>query len=124
MAGSTGQSARSPLIVWWIIWASLLGGVILIGSKFGDFDGVPSGIPWFIALPPLFMGMFIRFIVLPRMTERRKALPLFIAGLAMCESTAIIGIFGGAENQSALLLLSLLGIVTYMPTFVRKIPAA
>ena len=124
MAASTGKPPTAPLIVWWVIWVSLLAGVIVIGTQFGDFDSTVSNIPWFIALPPLFMGMLIRFIVLPRATARRKAFPLFIVGLAMCESTGLLSVFLVTENRPTLLLLSLLGIVIYMPTFVRKIPAA
>ncbi len=108
--------------VFWIIWATLLVGVFVIGGIFGDREPA-GGVPWIIALGPLVAGLLVRFFLIPRIPTRGKVFPVFIMGLALCESCGVLGVFLASEQRETLLLLSLLGIVTYMPTFVRKLPA-
>ncbi len=112
-----------PPVIWWAIWGSLLAMVFVIGGIFLREPGM-GALPWFVALGPLALGAILRFIFLPKAPNRRGGFVLFVIGISMCEMTALIGVVAANQNRETLLLLALLGIVVYMPTFLKKIPAA
>lgn len=108
-----------PPLVFWSVWVVMLVGVLVVGSLFLNPEA-GGQMPWLVSLGPLFLGLLARFLLLPRIPSRRRAFPIFIIGISMCEMCAILGVFVAQENQQTLLLLGLLGIVTYMPTFLRR----
>ena len=122
MSTTGPANANSPAVVWWAIWASLLGMVFVIGGKFLNEPAMGS-LPWFVALVPFCASMLLRFLLLPKATARRKAFVLFILGISMSEMTGLIGVLAANEKRETLLLLALLGIVVHMPTFLKKLPA-
>ncbi len=123
MTPSPNPRLAAPPLVWWTVWASMLGLVMVVGGLLRDQPSIAS-LPWVMALGPLILGMMMRFLMLPRATNRNKAYVIFIVGLSLCEMTGFLGIFATDQHQDTLLLLALLGIVVHMPTFLRKLPPA
>ncbi len=106
-----------------MIWFSLLMGVLLLSVflKPGAAGKPQAQLPLVMLFAPFLMGTTLRWLVLPRIKMLMKALPIFIAGLAMCEATAILGIFMGGENRDLLVGLGALGIIQYVPLFAAKL---
>ena len=123
--GPDAQRIKAQLMIWWIIWGGVLGGLGMIYF----FCGRPK--PLSVAstaelltnlggFPPLFISVIIRWLVLPRYSHPQRALVIFIIGLALAESCGILGIFLGGAYRDALFLLGVFGIIQYVPVFARK----
>jgi hypothetical protein len=110
------------LILWWIIWFSILSSVLLINFITPAPTGPlpPMGPLSYLPLAPLFLGSAIRWLVLPRMKAKEHALAAFLSGLALCESCAILGIFLAPEMRTTYVVLAVLGLIQFMPVFAVK----
>jgi hypothetical protein len=120
--GADTRRARAFLKVWWIIWAALLVGLGLVYLGLGrSLPSVPAANPFanLVGFVPLFVSIIIRWLVLPRYRDLRRAFPLFIIGLALAESCGVLGIFLGGPYRDALFVLGLLGLAQFMPFFAR-----
>lgn len=122
--GPDAQRARVQLLVWWIIWTSMLIGLCLIYFLFGWKKPLPATLVAntlfnLIGLVPLFLSIIIRWLVLPRFTEIKRVFPFFVVGLALAEACGLLGIFLGGPYRDDLFLLSVLGIIQFMPFFTR-----
>ena len=122
-----GQDAprnRNQLLLWWAIWGSLLFGLVNIYVLLGR---APAKAPvagenpltGLIGLAPLFVSIIIRWLVLPRFSDLRRAFPMFIVGLALAEACGLLGIFLGGAYKDDLFLLGVLGIAQYVPFFAK-----
>ncbi len=119
------QRDRAFLKIWWIIWAALLVGLCVTWWFFGFLKllgNEPHANPLtgLVGLVPLFVSIVIRWLVLPRFTEVRRAFPMFVVGLALAESCGILGIFLGGPYRDDLFLLGVLGLAQFAPFFARK----
>jgi len=116
---------RAKLLVWWIIWGATLAGLGLLYVFFGRRPlPPPDGKDLILNLAgvvPLFVSIIIRWLVLPRFGDLTRALPMFIAGIALAEACGIIGIFLGGPYREALWLLGMLGIGQFIPFFAYQI---
>ena len=122
--GPDAQRNRARLLVWWVIWGSLLVGLCAIYFLLGR---APAKAPvagenpltGLIGLAPLFVSIIIRWLVLPRFSDLARAFPMFIVGLALAESCGLLGIFLGGAYKDDLFLLGILGIGQYVPFFAK-----
>lgn len=119
------QRVRGQLLVWWIIWGSLLAGLGLIYVVSGPARGpaVPAENPLtdLSGLVPLFLSIIIRWLVLPRYTEAPKAFVMFVLGLALAEGCGLLGLFFGGPYRDDLFVLGLLGIGQFVPFYARRL---
>jgi len=104
--------AKSPLaLVFWIIWFSILNGLVLIQYFVGG--GIPKGEDqgnppvMFLALAGVLalVAMGIRFVLIPRIKDLPKKLPAMIIGLALSEGVGFVGIFALGNKFPATQLL-------------------
>lgn len=74
-----------------------------------------------LGLGQLFASIVVRWFVLPRFDDLKRALPIYIVGLALAESCGILGIFLGGAYRDSLFLLSVLGVIQFVPLFGRRL---
>lgn len=124
--GETTQ-LRARLLVWWVIWAALLGGVVVIYFTLGRRSVPASGgitIIDVVGLVQLAASTTLRWLFFPRLgSDPQKALIAFIIGLAMAESCSFLGILLGSSYRDELFVLGALGIVQWMPLYARALYA-
>lgn len=117
--------AKQLLLVWWIAWATILGGLVLIYVFLGRGPVKPSPpgdvLQNLVGVVPLFVSVIIRWLVLPRYADLARALPAFIVGLALAEACGILGIFLGGPYRDDLFVLGVLGVTQYVPLFAAKL---
>ena len=122
---STHQTPPKP-VIFWALWIALLSGLtamyVVLGQPAQATANQTSGLPLglLVGLPPLLISTVIRWVVLPRIEEITKALPIFIVGMAMAEGCGISGIILGGAHKNLLFAAGVLGILQYAPTFVSR----
>lgn len=126
MLSPDAQHNRGRIIVWWIIWGTILSGLGIMYFLNGRGPAVPEELAQekmltgLIGLVPLFVSVVIRWLVLPRCKEMGRALALFVAGLALAESCGILGIFFGGPYRDDLFIISVFGVAQYVPIFAKN----
>lgn len=117
---------RAQVKAWWIVWVAML--PVMIGLQLflpaRPAAPVRQASDLFLQLAgvvPLFISIVVRWLALPRFTSLNTAFPLFLAGLALAECCGILGIVFGGPYRDPLFVLGLLGILQFMPVFVRQI---
>ena len=118
------QRVKTKLMVWWIIWASILAGlgVVYFGIAWNKPLPPASSAELFTNIAgfiPLFLSVIIRWLVLPRYSDPARAFVIFIIGLSLAELCGLLGIFIGGGYRDALFLLGVLGVVEYAPFYAR-----
>lgn len=125
LPGPDAQQLRGKVMVFWIIWGAILIALCTIYLVLGRGPVPQASTPnlavVLIAMAPLFVSIVIRWLVLPRASQSGPALALFIAGLALSEGCGFIGIFLGGAYRDHLFVLGLLGVIAYMPIFVKRL---
>lgn len=122
--GPDSQPRRAQLQIWWVIWAATL---LSLGVLYGVLDSFKlqgderhaSLLLDLVGFPPLFLSVVIRWLVLPRYHEIRRAFPLFVTGLALAEACGLLGILFGGPYRDDLFFLGMLGIAQYAPFFAK-----
>lgn len=117
---------RQLQLVYWIIWGGVLAGLLVIYLVFGrrpvpEEVAARQALTGLIGFAPLFVSVVIRWLVLPKFTDATRALPLFIAGLALAEMCGLLGIFLGGPYRDDFALLGLLGVVQYLPYLLPRL---
>lgn len=115
--------AQAPLAVWWIIWFAILGGLITIGMVADPAQVGAQGNQGplaYVGVGPLVLSSILRWLVLPRIAERSKALVTFILGAALAEACGLLGLFLGGDKREALFLLGVFGVAQWIPLFARR----
>lgn len=118
------QRIRGQVLVWWIIWFTLIGGLTMIYFTIPLTRGVPRSnhpIAEYFGFAPLFLSIVLRWFVMPRFKEAQKIFVIFILGLALAEGCGILGIFLGGPYRDELFVLSLFGMAQYVPFFARRL---
>lgn len=86
-------------------------------------EAVPSSL-LLAALAGVSISVVVRWLILPKVTKMESLLPVMIVGLALAESSGILGIFligpKFPETQQLVLLLSLAGIIQFIPLYLSK----
>src|SRR6267154_1633328 len=116
---------RAQLKLWWIVWAGVLGGLLVVGLAFGRGPVKPAVsaelMVNLIGVVPLFLSIIIRWLMLPRFDNLTRAFPLFIFGLAQAEGCGILGIFLGGPYRDSLFVLGVLAVTSYVPVFAKRL---
>lgn len=126
MPGYDDQKIKARLLIWWILWASVLGGLVLIYLFLAQGKPLPpldsqNPLQGLIGIVPLFVSIVIRWLVVPRSTEPARAFVLFIVGIALAEGCGLLGIFLGGPYRDSLFVLGVLGIIQYVPFYAKKL---
>jgi hypothetical protein len=124
--GYDAQRIKAQLMIWWILWATILSGLCVVYFFLGRTRPLPTPLAAELltnlaGFVPLFLSVIIRWLVLPRYTDPTRALVVFIAGTALAEGCGMLGIFLGGPYRDALFLLGVLGITQYVPFYARKL---
>jgi hypothetical protein len=120
----TNENKRQ-LVVWWFLWAALLSGIFTIYGFLGGSSGrsvpLPADSPlWLAGVAPFVASVIVRWVVLPRMPSAPKALPVFVVGMAIAESSCFLGLFLFPAHKLELFALSVVGILQFAPHFARR----
>ena len=123
--GPDAQRIRAQLMIWWIIWASVLSGLIVLYYFLGRSPQAPAEpganpLAGLAGLVPLFVSIIIRWLVLPRSAAPGPALVMFIIGLSLAEGCGLLGIFLGGPYREDLFVLGVLGVAQFVPLYARK----
>ena len=126
ISGPDARRIKAQLLIWWIIWAGILGGLCLIYFVFARTKPLPAPVSKevlgnLVGFVPLFVSIVLRWLVLPRYTEPARALIVFIVGLVLAEACGLLGIFFGGGYRDALFVLGVLGIIQFVPFYARKL---
>ena len=127
MPGYDARQIRAQLLVWWIIWGSILTELLLIYLALVRGKPLPANVApreslgGLIGIVPLFVSIVIRWLVLPRYTHPGRALLIFIIGLVLADACGILGIFLGGPYRDSLFLLGVLGITQYLPFYAKRL---
>ncbi|MBA3849474.1 MAG: hypothetical protein C0502_05690 [Opitutus sp.] len=109
---------------WWILWFALLTGACILYLTLGRGPMRPAAANPFenlVGLVPLFVSIIVRWLVLPRYTDGRKAFVMFIVGCALAESCALLGVFLGGPYRDDVFVLGVLGIAQFVPFYARRL---
>jgi hypothetical protein len=127
-----GSQPNSPKAsVFWIIWFAIFNGLFILlflaaggipkGSNEGD---VPMGIIGLAALLTV-VSVAIRFLLIPKIKDPGKLLPVMILGLALAEAIGIIGMFAVGrefpETRIALFVTSVSVVTVFAPVYVHSL---
>lgn len=121
---SEADLIRRRLLVWWVIWVSLLAGLAVIYTQLGRGPmQAPAANPFenLVGVVPLFVSIVIRWLVLPRYTDGQRAFVMFVLGCALAEGCALLGLFTGGPYRDELFLLGALGLGQFVPFYARKL---
>lgn len=124
---SSADKTKQMLLVWWIAWAAVLGGLVVIYLVLGRGPVKPEPVAdkevlkHLVGLVPLFVSVVIRWLVLPRFDSLQRAFPLYIVGLALAEACGILGIFLGGPFRDDLFVFGVLGVTQFVPIFARQL---
>lgn len=126
MPGYNDQKIKARLLIWWIIWAATLAGLVVIYLLLVQGKPLPpasaeNSLQGLIGFVPLFVSIVIRWLVLPRQTVEGRALVLFIVGLSLAEACGLLGIFLGGPYRDSLFVLGVLGVTQYVPFYAKKL---
>ena len=119
------KQAKAMLLIWWVLWASILSGLVILYLFLGRGPVKPSPdkdvLLNLAGLVPLFVSVVIRWLVLPRFDSLQRAFPLYVVGLALAEACGILGIFLGGAYRDDLFVLGVLGVTQFVPLFARRL---
>ena len=103
MGQPSKEVQMQQLIMFWVVWFSILSGLFIMMAVGGDRTlAGGTGIPpkpeaWsmmsILGLVLAGMGVFCRILVVPRVAAMQAKLTVMIIGLALCEACGVIGIF-------------------------------
>lgn len=119
-------SGKAPLLLWWILWFGILGGMltfrIVLAGQENEADAVEGEVNAlrYLAIGPLAISSLLRWLVLPRLQDRGKALVVYIAGLALAEGSGLLGLFLGGVLRESFFVLGVLGVMQWIPVFARR----
>lgn len=124
---STNPTTKKPPTaqVEWLFWSAITAGLIVIYFGVNPRTAPPgtAKVPdalAFIGLLPLALSAAVRWMLLPRLPEPQKRLPIFILGVALAESCGLLGIFLGGPHKDTLFVLSLLGLAQFFPALLPR----
>ncbi len=112
-----------PPLVWWALWAAFQIGIVvyyffLTQSKSAGSHPEPD--PWALALIPVLISGALRWSYFPKITNGAQALPIFVVGIAMAETTYFIGNSVFPSHRLLLFGAAFLGILQYVPVFANR----
>lgn len=117
-------------IVSWIIWFSILNGLVMIqffaggGIPQGENQGNPPVMFMGVAAVLALVALTIRFVVIPQIMNPAKKLPVMVVGLALSELIGFVGMFvvgkDFPETRLALFVSAIVCILSFAPFYMRS----
>lgn len=127
MNSSTPEQEKWQLVGWWFLWAAFQAGIFTFYHFMSRKISVdptrlppPEPAPWMVGALPFAVSVLIRFFILPRMKNSASALPVFVVGMALAETTCFLGLFVFPSHQRELFILSAVGIFQYIPVYAHR----
>ena len=121
---TTPARKTPPTLVWWVLWFSITAGLVAIHATIPVAEAEATTGPLkHLPMIPLLASSAIRWVVLPRVTEGWRALPLFIVGLILAEAGSLIGLFLVPDLRQTYLVLGVAGLAQYIPFFAARYPS-
>jgi CDP-diglyceride synthetase len=129
---SIGNKPNAPTtLVFWVIWFAILNGLFIMlffaaggvpkGSNEGDGPVGTIGLAALLAV----LSIGFRFLLIPRIKDPVKLLPVMILGLAMAEAIGIIGMFVVGrefpETRIALFVTSVSAVTVFAPVYIHSL---
>ena len=111
------------IVIWWLAWLGLLVGMLLIYKQIGISKVVyeePDLTGDYLGMLLLAVSALIRWVILPRIAHAMVAFQLFIIGIVLAELCGFVGLFVAKQWQGALFYLGLLGMIQFMPVFIKR----
>ena len=105
-----------PPLVFWILWIAFLSSIGVYQLELGG--GIPHGsnqslqawnLPLLLSALQLTVATVIRWLVIPKVTDPAKLLPLMVVGLALSEAVVFYGIFLVGQDMPQTRLQFLIG---------------
>ncbi len=131
--GRSQGPAASQAMVLWIIWVSILAGIVVLQFTLGR--GLPLGTNApsekiqpiaMVAVGLIVVASLLRWLVLPRFAIVAQQLVVMVAGLSLSEGAAILGLFlispHQPETKVTLFVLGLLSAAQFAPFYARSGP--
>lgn len=124
--GPDAQRIKAKLAIWWIVWGSVLAGLLVVYFALTRNKPLPPPasaelLTNLMGFVPVFLSVIIRWLVIPRYNNPARAFVMFIMGVALAEACGLLGIFIGGGYRDSLFLLGVLGIVQYVPIFAKRL---
>jgi hypothetical protein len=116
-------------IMFWVIWFAILTGLLIM--QFFAGGGIPSGsdqgdgpvLFQTLSLVSATASIIVRFVIIPKLRDLQKKLPMMIVGLALAESIGILGMFAVPHQYGAtrlfMLGLSIACVVISAPVYAK-----
>jgi len=77
-----------------------------------------SSLPWWqLAFLPVLVSAAFRWTVLPMFKDAQKALPLFVARIAMAEASCFLGLLVCPSHLTPPFIASFVGILQFIPVY-------
>lgn len=116
-------------LVFWVIWAAIFVWLFVMRAVFGIQEQIedPAEIDPLIEYAgfiPLFFSIILRWLALPKAKTVKKALPIFIAGIALAEACGILALFLSRVEASLLFSLSVLGVLQFVPLWAKDLESS
>lgn len=123
----TPPAIKPPLLlIWWIIWAAIIAGLTALYFTLGQRPSPTHDdiiVIRYLPLAPLALAVVVRWLILPRFSERLRAFPIFIIGVALAESCGILGIFLVPDLAATYYVLALFGLIQFAPIIAARYSA-
>jgi hypothetical protein len=117
---------KPQVMVWWALWAAFQTGIFFI-YHFLRTPAEPAPDPspvWLAGAVPFLLSVVVRWAVLPRVSNAQLAFQLFVAGIALAETSCFMGLFIFPAHRAPLFYLSAAGIFQFLPTFASRFCAS
>ncbi len=109
------------MIIWWALWFAIAGGLLAIHAIIPVVEMAPTTGPLkHLPMIPLLASSALRWIVLPRISEGFRSLPIYIVGLALAEGGSLLGLFLVPDLRQTYLVLGVAGVTQYIPFFASR----
>jgi hypothetical protein len=112
-------------LIEWLLWTALITGMLVLYITLGVTVTPPpeqtsASMVSYAGLLPLTLSCVVRWVLLPRITNRKKRLPIFIVGMAMAEGSGLLALFLGGDHRDTLFTLGVLGVAQYLPPLLPR----
>ena len=112
----------------WILWFAFLQSAFVCHFFVGD--GFPEGgnvaepmASWFwpLCIVPVVLATVVRWVMIPKLTQQSRMLVAMVIGLGLAEASIFLELFLiGADypqNQIAVLMLAVFGLIQFAPIY-------
>ena len=125
------ETMRSPdQLIAWVLWGAILmglfflqffiGGVIPTGDEMEN----PPTVMSLICIAGVAIGTLIRWLVIPKLSDKPKLLRAMVVGLALSQGSGLLQIFllgkEYPDSQKLIFVFAVLGVVQFAPTYFKK----